>query len=590
MSNLFRKVGQRVGRFLAVVGGNISDLLNPKNWLLEWSMGGGRTTQAGEVISSERALAISAYYACLRCISEDVAKLPLIVYRRMARGKERYREHPLYVRLHDQPNDDMGSMEFRQLLQFWACGWGGGFAEIAWSGTGAKLHPIHPSRVTINPSINGGGRIYSVANERAAPTFLQAENVFHLHGLGNELGGYSVARIAAESLGLTLAAQTFGSSFFGNGSTVNGVLTHPNHLGEGAQENLRKSWADRYGGPYNASKPAILEEGMKWERIGIPPEEAQFLETRMFQVEEVCRWFRMPPHKIQHLLRATFSNIAHQAIEYVVDTLTPWLTRWEQEIQRKLFVGEPDLFAEHLTLGLLRGDEAARVAFYNGMFMIGSMSQNDIREAENMNGIGPEGDVYYIPLNMVRSEDAAEGLPQNMKTPTDNPSGVGDGNLDEMPPADVPGEDSEDDGNPLPEAPPPRPNRSEMVEALRPMVEQLLGGVLRKEEKAVVRAAEKYGSDIPEFTKWLDDFYLGHVDYFLSTMSPLYLSLTKILERPFWAIVLVAHESVLTNKRELQGMFAAGKVQSDFPAFAAGRIQILTETIMEEALDVAPVA
>jgi hypothetical protein len=365
---------------------------------------------------------------------------------------------------------------------------------------------------------------------------------------------------------------------------MSGVLTHPESLSPDAQKRLRDNFAENYGGAYNAAKPAILEEGMKWERLGIPPEEAQFIETRQFQAEEICRWFRVPPHKIQHLLRSTFSNISHQAIEYVVDTLTPWLVRWEQEIQRKLLVGDGDYFAEHLTLGLLRGDEASRVAFYGGMFQMGAMSQNDIREAENMNWIGPDGDTYYVPLNMVRSEDAAAGLPQNtepeaneeelptMPGPLEEPE---DGN----PPDDE--EDEEDEEDEATE-------RAAVVQHLRPLVEQLLGIVLRKEEKAAVRSAEKFTGNAAAFGEWLDTFYAEHLTYFLETLKPFCEAAMGILERPIWSPAVAANENITANKAELARLFAEGKIGSDFPTYVTHRIQVLADMIMEEALDGAP--
>jgi HK97 family phage portal protein len=408
-------------RRTAQSNGTTSDLQTPSAWLLSWAS--GMRTSAGIAVGPVTAMTLPIYYACLRNISEDVGKLPLHTYRRMARGKERAVDHPAYALLHDAPNPDMSAMTFRETLTHHALAWGNGYAQILWDGrTVESLWPIHPSRVQVRRDDDGrlvydvyGGELTLPGGSRAGIRRLRQENVLHIKGLGAEgTEGYSVLRLAAESLGMTLAAQTFGATFFGNGTTIGAILTHPNTLSEKATQRLRESWQTIYGGPGNANKMAILEEGMKYERLGIPPEEAQFLETRQFQVEEVCRWFRMPKSKIHDLTDSTYSNMEQQNLEYVPDTLMPWLVRWEQELKRKLFVDEPAYFAEHAVQGLLRGDQAARASFYKDLFGVGAISPNDIRELENMNSLGPQGDQYFVasnnftPLAMVMEQETPE--------------------------------------------------------------------------------------------------------------------------------------------------------------------------------------
>lgn len=577
-------LGRLIGRLFRAETGSVSDLMNPRKWLLDWA--GYRRTQSGEDVNQQTVLALSTYYDCLRNLAEDVSKLPLITYRRMERGKERAREHPAYSVLHDQANEDMGAMEFRMLLTAWAAGWGNGYAEIQTNQSGiVALYPIHPSRVMIKRRDNT--RYYVVRNEGKNPVEIPAKRMLHIRGMGDVDGGYSICHIAAESLGLSIAAQTFGASFFGNGASMSGVLTHPNTIGEEALKGLRAQFAEMYGGAYNAARPAILEEGMKWERLGIPPEEAQFLETRQFQVEEVCRWFRMPPHKVQHLLRSTFSNIEHQSIEYVTDTLQPWLTRWEQEIQRKIFVGEPDIFAEHLTLGLLRGDGIARKDFYAGMWQIGAMSQNDIRESENMNSIGPEGDVYYVPLNYVRSEDAAKGLPQNQTTTEGNPPP----DVLEQP-MEIPDQDEDpEDGNPPEESAAKCWKREvvvdsvEVIEAMRPVLEAAATTVLRKEERAACRAAEKFAGDVAGFSGWLEEFYKDHAAYVAESIFPSGKALYGILCLPNVLMEdwnMLGTEHVELSKKELCRLFVLGQVAEEFPKFAAERAKALAASVISE--------
>lgn len=392
--------------FRAQSNGTSSTLTSPSAWLLNWALG-GRTT-SGMYVGPVSAMSLSVYFACLRNISEDIGKLPLFVYQRQARGKRRAADHPHYALLHDAPNNDMSAMTFREVLTHHALAWGNGYAEIVWDNRmefATALVPIHPSRVRV--SRDAGQLVYDIAGgDLSIPDTnytglvrLQQENVLHVRGLGAEgYTGYSVVQLAAESLGLSLAAQSFGAAFFGNGASIGAILTHPHTLSESAVQRLRESWQTIYGGPGNAMKVAILEEGMTYEKLGMPPNDAQFLETRQFQVEEICRWFRMPKSKVQVLTDSTYSNMEQQNLEYVPDTLMPWLVRWEQELKRKLFP-EEDYFAEHAVQGLLRGDQAARASFYKDLFGMGVLSPNDIRELENMNAIGPRGDAYFVATN-----------------------------------------------------------------------------------------------------------------------------------------------------------------------------------------------
>lgn len=366
-------------------------------------------TFAGMRITEDSAMALSVYYACIRCISEDIAKLPLITYQRLARGKDRAFKHPNYASLHDSPNPSMTSMSLRETITHWALGWGNGYAEIAFDAyMRPSLYPIHPSRMS--PVYGGNKVIYEVKNPDGTKTVFPQERILHIHGLGGDgLTGYSVLRYASESVGLGLAAQAFGSTFFGNGANGGTVLEYPGKMSDVAYERLRESWQERYVGVKNSNKPIILEEGAKFNRLAIPPEEAQFLETRQFNVEDICRWFRVPPHKVQHLLRAQgWSTLDASNTDYVTDTLMPWMVRWEQEIKRKLFLSDDEYYAEHLVNGMLRGDMKTRSEFYKGQFGIGAMCINDIREAENLNPV-EGGDTYFVPSNMTPLELAVQG-------------------------------------------------------------------------------------------------------------------------------------------------------------------------------------
>ena len=363
-----------------------STVRNPADWLAA-SLGGGDATVSGETISPDKALTLSAYFAAIRAISEDVGKLPLILYRTLKpRGKERATTHPLYRLLHDSPNREMSSMSFRETLTMHSIGWGNGYAEIVRDkARPVALWPIDPTRVRIERT-DDHRVIYKVAAIEGKEITLQSMDMFHLHGLGFDgLTGYSVAHLARESIGSALAMEKRGAALFGNGSQPGGVLEIPNVLDPDARKHLTESWAAKHKGASNAHKTAILEQGLQFKTIAVPNRDAQWIEGREFSVSELARWLRIPPHKIAHMRDATFSNIESQAREYVIDTLQPWLVRWEQEIARKLISPRSGLFAEHLVAGLLRGDTTNRFNAYQTAIASGWMSRNEARALENLN-------------------------------------------------------------------------------------------------------------------------------------------------------------------------------------------------------------
>ena len=389
-----------------------------------WSPGGGGSwvTQSGERVSPTRAMGLAAYFAAIRNISNDVGKLPLLTYRRLdPRGKERAPEHPAYKLLRSRPNPHMSSMAFRSTLTSWAMGWGRGVAEIVRDnrGTPRQLWPLHPSRVV--PKLEDSELVYDISTDdigMARPRRLRAEDVIHIHGLGDGYDGYSVAALAAESIGVGLAAQLQAASYFGNGVALSGVLEHPGRLSEKAGKSIRESLIEPHKGAAKAWDVFIAEEGMKFKDAPrVSPKDAQHIEGRGFQTEDVARWFRIPPHKIGHLERMTFNNIEHLSIEYVVDAILDWVVTWDQELDAKIFLGDDDHFAEHNILMLLRGDSAARSEFYTKAIFAGWMSPDDVRELENMNPIpGGAGSKYYMqsnmaPLDVLASGAALQGQP-----------------------------------------------------------------------------------------------------------------------------------------------------------------------------------
>jgi len=399
-------------------------------------------TSTGVAVSEQTALTYSAVWAAVSLIASNVASLPLILYKRLPNGgKERLIGHPLYRLLHDQPNAEMTSMVFRETLQAHVLTWGNGYAEIErdQGGRPVALWPLTPDRVQPFREERSLRLRYRVRNAAGlSDVVIEAPDMLHVPGLGYDgTCGYSVIAKARESIGLGLATERFGGTFFGQGSTFGGVLEHPKQLGEIAQKKLRASINERHQGVDRAHRFLILEEGMQYKRLGIPPNDAQFLETRKFQIAEVARWFNMPPHKLRDLERATFSNIEHQNIEWVVDTLRNWLVRWEQEINRKLVAStERNIqFAEHLVDGLLRGDIASRYAAYAIGRQWGWLSADDVREKENMNPLPDgSGQQYLVPLNMVPADRMDEVIDKQVAPAPTPPA---------LPPP--PQEDDEDD-------------------------------------------------------------------------------------------------------------------------------------------------
>lgn len=378
----------------------------------------GRTT-SGKPVNERTAMQTTAVYACVRILAEAVASLPLHVYEYQDDGgKKLVHDHPLYYLLHDEPNPEMTSFVFRETLMSHLLIWGNAYAQIIRDGAGRVLglYPLLPDKMEVQR--DDKGNIYYVysRNSDENPTFkeygnikLKAEDVLHIPGLGFDgLIGYSPIAMAKNAVGMTLACEEYGASFFANGANPGGVLEHPGVLKDPSK--VRESWNSVYRGVSNAHKIAVLEEGMKYQQIGIPPEEAQFLETRKFQINEIARLYRIPPHMVGDLDKSSFSNIEQQSLEFVKYTLDPWVIRWEQSLQRSLLLpGEKGKYFIKLNVdGLLRGDYQSRMNGYAVGRQNGWLSANDIREMENMNPIPDEegGNLYLINGAMTKLADA----------------------------------------------------------------------------------------------------------------------------------------------------------------------------------------
>ena len=378
----------------------------------------GRTT-SGKPVNERTAMQTTAVYACVRILAEAIASLPLHVYEYQDDGgKKLVHDHPLYYLLHDEPNPEMTSFVFRETLMSHLLIWGNAYAQIIRDGAGRVLglYPLLPDKMEVQRDDNGNIYYVYSRNSDENPMFkeygnikLKAEDVLHIPGLGFDgLIGYSPIAMAKNAVGMTLACEEYGASFFANGANPGGVLEHPGVLKDPSK--VRESWNSVYRGVNNAHKIAVLEEGMKYQQIGIPPEEAQFLETRKFQINEIARLYRIPPHMVGDLDKSSFSNIEQQSLEFVKYTLDPWVIRWEQSLQRSLLLpGEKGKYFIKLNVdGLLRGDYQSRMNGYAVGRQNGWFSANDIREMEDMNPIPDEegGNLYLINGAMTKLADA----------------------------------------------------------------------------------------------------------------------------------------------------------------------------------------
>ena len=413
---------------------------------------GGST--AGKYVNERSAMQMTAVYSCVRILAEAVAGLPLHLYRYTeSGGKEKAIDHPLYLLLHDEPNPEMSSFVFRETLMTHLLLWGNAYAQIIRNGKNEviALYPLMPNKMEVDRDEHGQLYYKYQRSNDEAPTMdgssviLKPCDVLHIPGLGFDgLVGYSPIAMAKNAIGMAIACEEFGAKFFANGAAPSGVLEHPGTIKDPSR--VRDAWQSQFGGSSNSGKVAVLEEGMKYTPISISPEQAQFLETRKFQINEIARIFRVPPHMVGDLEKSSFSNIEQQSLEFVKYTLDPWVIRWEQSIMRSLLSPEEKktYFAKFNLDGLLRGDYQSRMNGYAIGRQNGWMSANDIRELENLDRIPTDegGDLYLINGNMLPMKNA--GAFANI-TPTD--SGKEETPDEEVLELDESGEDGDNSGN-----------------------------------------------------------------------------------------------------------------------------------------------
>lgn len=476
---------------------------------------GGGPAESGEIVTSDTALQVSAVMACVKVLAETIASLPLRVYRRLADGgKELAADHEVYELLHSAPNNYQTSFEFREMLQAHLALRGNAYAEIR-DRRGisfAALEPLHPDRVTPFYSPTAGNIKYDVqgVSDCTMPgdrnrRILTEDQVLHIKGLtSNGVVGLNPIEAARNAIGLAMATEKHGARLFKNRAFPGGVLQHPGHFQDRDKARATaRSFQDAYSGA-KAHSVAILEDGMTWQQMSITPEDAQFLETRQYQVTDIARVFRIPPHMIGDLTKATFSNIEHQAIEFVVHTIRPWLVRWEQALTRKLLDGS-EFFIEFSIEGMLRGDAKARGEYYRLMREIGGYSVNDVLALENKNPIGPEGDLRHVSANWVVLEE-----PSDEPEPTMTPA--------PLPPTDPDDDEDGEDDNPF------ESFKSRMVRlqsTMQVFIDDAAERIAKVETDIIGQRIDKANEDQEAFNAWLDEFYtVKHRRYIDQAIAP----------------------------------------------------------------------
>lgn len=381
----------------------------PSATLDDWFRTVSYDSDAGVNVSPDTALTLSAVWRAINLLSSTLATMPVDVFKKNKDGS-RQEADVQGLRLFNNPSQDVMPVIFREALMTSVLTWGNGYAYITRNRSyePTALDFVDPQDVVVK---RAGNRVfYEIKNFKDN---LSSDRMLHIPALSfNGVIGKGPIEVARQSLGGGLAVQKFGNQFFKNGAKSSGILSHPMQLSDKARENLRDKFEKRMKGGDGGTM--ILEEGIKYQPISIPPEQAQFLQSRKFTVEEVARWFGVPPHLLSDLDRATFSNIEHQGIEFVVYSLTPWVVRWEQELNRKLlsFSERKNHFFKFNMNGLLRGDSKARAEYYRLLLDMGVLSINEVRQLEEFNNI-KGGDQHLVqlartPLDKIGKEDGTE--------------------------------------------------------------------------------------------------------------------------------------------------------------------------------------
>lgn len=466
-------------------------------------------TPSGVDVTVNNSLTLTAVFACIRILSSVLAYTPIHVYRRGDDTKMRADDHPLFWLLHHQPNNEMSAYDFKEMMQGSLVSWGNAYAQIIrrrGSGEPMALWPLRPERMELERR-NGVLR-YTYSPRHGSPLTLGPSDIWHIKDFTLDgIEGYSRIEAARMAIGLAVAAEEFGSRFYKNDARPGGYIQYPGMLkDQKAIDRLKKTWESNYGGE-NRHKTGILENGAEYKTIGLPPEHAQFLQTRKFQLSEIARMFNIPPHMLGDLERATYNNIEHQSIEFVRNTMLPWFKKWEQSIASQLMGPQEsrEYYVEFLTDALVRGDIKSRYEAYATARQWGFLSINDIRRRENMDPI-PNGNDYLTPLNMVNAGE--QPAPQQ---PTQQSSQRAAFFVEGVYPVDAEERAAAD-------------NQRQIQQNHRPILESVFSKVARKEEREITKGVRDYlGTRGPqEFDIWLKDYYEQLSPYMREQLEPVY--------------------------------------------------------------------
>ena len=377
----------------------------------------GSRTMAGVAITPDTAITVAAVWACLRYLSQTVAVLPWRAMGEGERGAEIQTRNTVDWLLWKRPSPEWSSFQFRETLTHWALRYGNGYAEIERNDLGipVALWPMHPDATSVLRETSPPyGLLYEFSVGGSDKVTLPARDVFHIRGFGENEVGLNVIAYAAESIGWSKAVQLFGAAFFGNGMQPAGIVVNKKTLTTKGLERQKAEMEEVHGGPRNKLKIAYLDGDADWKSTTLNARESQLIEVEAHLITEIARWFGVPPHKIMDLSRAHYSNVEHQSIEVVVDSVSPWVTRFQDEADHKLFgpQNRNGFWTEMDLRDLLKGDMKATMEYRRGMVMIGALSPNEIREEDGRNSLGKKGDLFVMQAQMTPLEKILEGPPK----------------------------------------------------------------------------------------------------------------------------------------------------------------------------------
>jgi HK97 family phage portal protein len=408
-----------------------SDLLNPQQWVLD--LFGGNPTSSGERVSGDTAFYNSNVYACASILGGDIGKLPIMLYKNKQGGREINRDHPVAQLLGVRPNPYMSAYTFKELMMVHMITWGNAYAYIEWDWNGFPKYiwPLNPALTDVRIDLTTGEIWYVTTLLTGEMRKMPFYDVIHLKAISRTgLKGLTPIAVIREEVGTQESLKKFIGSFYANGTSTRGVLKVPGLLKKEAKDVVRQEWMNANSGLTNAHKIAILDSGLDYQSIGMPLADAQFIDTMKMGVLDVAKIYKIPPHKLNQLDRATFSNIEQQSLDYVKSTLQPIITQWEQEFDYKLFTDSErkKFYSRFNVTSELRGDSQSRAAYYKDMTGIGAFSINDVLEFEDMDGIGEAGDKHRVDLNHISVEIADEYQLAKAKNGKGGDNGEGNGN------------------------------------------------------------------------------------------------------------------------------------------------------------------